>query len=265
MTPVDDGHESVEQENERLIAELAAALARDAEDRATVVIGILQDVTEQKLAEEALRNLSRRLIAAQEEERSRIARELHDGICQMLALLSINLDQFNRSHPNAARLGGIRDRIDEVERLAADVRRMSYDLAPLRLEQLGLKTAIRLLCRDLAKTSKIEIDCEVQEVPAHIPRAVSLCLYRVLQEALQNAIRHSGADKANVAVKMTEGELQMAVTDNGRGFETAAPRITASAGLANMRERVRAVSGRFLIESSLGGGTRLDVRVPCSH
>jgi PAS domain S-box-containing protein len=247
------------------IRHAAEAAERDAKGRATVVIGILQDVTEQKLAEEALRNLSRRLIAAQEEERSRLARELHDGICQTLALLSINLDQFNRSHPDAAQLGGIRDLIDEVERLAADVRRMSHDLAPLRLEQLGLKTAIRLLCRDLTKTSKIAIYCEVHEVSAHIPRAVSLCLYRVIQEALQNTIKHSGASNANVTVKMTEGGLLMTVTDNGRGFETAAPRITAAAGLANMRERVRAVSGRFLIESSLGAGTRIDVRVPCSY
>jgi signal transduction histidine kinase len=245
------------------IRHAAEAAERDAEGRAILVIGILEDVTEQKLAEEALRNLSRRLIAAQEEERSRVARELHDGICQALVLLSIDLDPLSKSNPDGAQLENVGNLAAQVEQLMADVRRISHNLSPLRLEQLGLEAAIRALCGDFEGASKTTIDYELRDIPAHTPYGVSLCLYRVLQEALQNVIKHSGATNANVAVKLTGGELQMAVIDNGHGFDRTAPRIAASAGFANMRERVRSVSGRFLIESSPGAGTRIDVRVPC--
>jgi PAS domain S-box-containing protein len=226
--------------------------------------GADSDITDRWLAEEGLRNLSRRLIVAQEEERSRVARELHDGFCQTLALLSIKLDLLRQSPPEsaAARRASFDDLSDEVKRLSADVRRMSHDLHPMRLEQLGLEAAIRGLCNDLTSAGPIAIENDLRQIPHDAPSTVALCLFRVLQETLQNVVKHSGATRANVLVRRAGDGLQMVVTDNGRGFDTTAPRITASAGLANMRERVSSVSGRFALASKPGAGTRIEVWVP---
>jgi signal transduction histidine kinase len=205
------------------------------------------------------------LITVQEEERSRLARELHDGICQSLALLAIKLDRLGRSHsPSGTLLApDVRELSDQMKRLAGDVRRLSHDLTPLTLEQLGLESAIRGLCEDLSKACRFGIDCHLRHIPGDAPRAVSLSAFRVVQEALQNVIKHSDATRANVSIECDGGELRIGVTDNGRGFDTRAPMVSASTGLANMRERVRAVGGSFAVESSPGLGTRIDARIPC--
>jgi len=222
------------------------------------------DVTGRWLAEEALRNLTRRVLVVQEEERARVARELHDGFCQTLALLSLKLDLLGKSTPGSAagQRARVQDLTDEVKRLAADVRRMSHDLHPMRLEQLGLESAIRGMCNDLSGASPLAIRYDLRDIPRDMPYGPALCLFRVLQEALQNVVRHSGATQVQVTVSRDADDLRMVVADDGRGFDTTAPRITVSAGIANMRERVSSVSGRFVIESRPGGGTRIDVRVP---
>jgi PAS domain S-box-containing protein len=223
------------------------------------------DVTERWLAEQGLRNLSRRLLVVQEEERTRVARELHDGLCQTLALLSIKLDVFAQSPPRLAadRRASLHELSEQVKRLTEDVRRVSHDLHPIRLELLGLEATIRGLCKEVSATCALTVTTDLAAASVEAPYAVAVCLFRVVQEALQNVVKHSHATCASVTVTPEDGGLRMVVADNGHGFDTQAPLVTASAGLANMRERVHVLGGRFVVDSRPGAGTRIEVHVPC--
>jgi signal transduction histidine kinase len=249
------------------IRHVAEALERDASGRAVRVVGILQDVTDQKLAEDALHNLSKRLIGAHEEERARVSRELHDGLSQSLALIAIKLDVLRQSAPATGRAyrRNITEILETVNHLSTDVHRISRDLHPMRLEQQGLEAAIRGLCRELLSAGSTAIEYELRDIPRDLPWDVALCLYRVLQEALHNVLKHSRATAVKVSAWRDGAELRLAVADNGVGFSPTAPRIAVSAGLANMRVRVSSVAGRIHLESAHGKGTRIEVAVPVAE
>ncbi|MGE5361187.1 MAG: PAS domain S-box protein [Bacteroidales bacterium] len=223
----------------------------------------LTDISDRKAAEAAMRDLSGRLIDAQEAERSRVARELHDDFSQRLALLAVNLDLLRQTIPGAsvetvqASVNGLHV---QVQALAKDVRRMSHDLHPARLTQLGLAAAVRGLCADVSGAHRLKIDCAIRDVPREVPPAVALCVYRVAQESLQNVIKHSGASAARVELTAADGELCLVVSDRGCGFDATAARRADSLGLANIRERVRLISGRLAIDSAPGRGTRIELR-----
>jgi PAS domain S-box-containing protein len=222
------------------------------------------DVTERRMSEQALRDLSGKLINAQEEERLRLAREIHDDFCQRLALLAINTSLLGQSPPASIEtLQTVLSRqYDEINALANDAHRMSHDLHPARLEQLGLGAAMGALCRDLATAHELAIAFEPGDLPPCVPPVLALCLYRVTQEALQNVVKHSGATTANVELTCRDGDLCLVVRDDGVGFDVAAAERTATLGLANMRERVRSISGRFSIACAPGEGTRIEVCAP---
>jgi len=228
------------------------------------VIGVVRDETERKHTEQALRDLTGRLIEAQETERARLARQLHDDFSQRLALLAVNLHLLRGALPETA--AKLREAVNGlhagVQELARDVRRMSQDLHPARLEQLGLVSAVRGLCADLSASRGLPIRCDARDVPLDLPGDVALCLYRVAQEALQNVIRHASAGSALVELTGGTEDVRLAVTDDGRGFDPAATRRKDALGLANMRERMRSISGRLTIESRPGRGTRVEVRAP---
>lgn len=228
--------------------------------------GAIVDITKLKTAEEAIHDLSSKLMNAQEKERARLARELHDDLSQSIALLSIQLGTLRNEPKDIQYVKGQLDQfVDGVEQLALDVHRISHELHPARLTQLGLETALHGLCHELSAAHSLEIEFEAERLPRELPQEISLCLYRVTQESLQNVIKHSGAAAARVSVKLLDGEVFLAVSDNGDGFDPAAAKSKEALGLISIDERVRAVDGEAKVISTVGTGTRIEVRVPVTE
>jgi PAS domain S-box-containing protein len=227
-------------------------------------IGSAIDITDQKLAQEALEKISGRLIEAQEEERSRIARELHDDICQRLALLSIELEQVNRRPTDSAAISDqrLRDVREHCLGIASDVQSLSHKLHSSKLEYLGVVAAIRGFCKEFAKQHEVSIEFTDWNVPKNLPRDISLCLFRVAQEALNNAVKYSGVVQFTVELRGLPTEVQLEVRDAGAGFEMEDVKSSRGLGLVSMEERVHLVNGRFSIESKPGAGTRIVATVP---
>src|SRR5271165_5026249 len=193
----------------------------DAAGKTVVARAASLDITTRKQAEEAARDLSGRLIYAQEAERMRLARDLHDDLSQSLALLSVELEMFGQSPP--ADRGQISGRMQEfsaqMKRLSADVHRLSHELHPAKLEQLGLVAAVRGFCKEFAVAHEMAIEFADRPVPRTVPEATALCLYRIAQEALHNVVKHSGGTAARVELAMEGGELRLAIADDGVGFD----------------------------------------------
>jgi PAS domain S-box-containing protein len=226
-------------------------------------IGSCIDVTERKLAEEALSSVSQRLIEAQEQERKRIAGELHDDICQRLALLALGLDQLQQGSPE--RPAEVRNRTDELRKQASeivtDLQSLSHELHSARLEFLGLAAAMREFCKEFAKEQEAEINFQTHDLPGPLPPDISLGLFRVLQEALHNAAKHSGVRHFQVRLCGTAGEIHLTVADFGKGFDTETVKKNRGIGLLTMEERLRILKGTFSIESRPNGGTTIHARV----
>src|SRR6478736_3159970 len=181
---------------------------------------------------------------AQEKERARLARELHDDLSQSISLLSVQLTLL-RNEPRD--LDYVQDQLDQsisdIERLSRDVRRISHELHPAILDQLSLEAALKNFCSDLAAAHSVRIDFEAEDLPRDLPLDISLCLYRVTQESLQNVIKHSAATSAKVRIVSVDGKVHLVVSDNGNGFDSASAKIKDALGLINIDERVRAVKG----------------------
>jgi signal transduction histidine kinase len=216
-------------------------------------------MTEAHQTQESLRLKARNLIDAQEQERARIGRELHDDINQRLALLAIELGQL-QEHPVdvASRVQQIRQRIDEISR---DVQSLSHDLHPSKLEYLGVVAGMRSWCNEFAERQGMEIDFET-DVSSRIPAEVGVCLFRVLQESLHNAAKHSGVKHIGVRLAERSYAVHLMVSDSGTGFDLEPAMLGKGLGLTSMRERVRLVNGTITIESKPMGGTTIHVRVP---
>jgi PAS domain S-box-containing protein len=226
--------------------------------------GASADVTERTQAEAALSDLSGRLIDAQEAERARLARELHDGLSQDLALQAVELDVIGQRPPAAAVeiTSRMRELSAQMKKLSAEVHRISHDLHPAKLTQLGLTSAIGELCNTTSSVHQIPTSFDHNIIPRSLPLAVALCLYRVAQESIRNAVKHSGAKRLGVELNLDQNEIRLCVADNGSGFEVESQRGSKSLGLISMRERVRLVRGFIRIESNVGQGTRVTVRIP---
>jgi PAS domain S-box-containing protein len=220
---------------------------------------ILQDVTDRKQADAVLADMSRKLIEAQEQERVRIGRELHDDINQRLAMLAIELEQL-QGNPSQVeqRVAEIRKGVAEISN---DVQALSHDLHSSKLEYLGVVAGIRSWCKEFAERQRIEIDFR-SDVSSVLPFEVGLSLFRVLQEALHNAIKHSGVGRVEVQLREAAGEIHLVVRDSGRGFDLEPALQGKGLGLTSMRERVRLVNGTIAIESKPMGGTSIHVGVP---
>ena len=224
-------------------------------------IGSAIDVTEQKLAQEALEKVSGRLIEAQEKERSRIARDLHDDICQRLALVSMELEQANRNgFPPATKehLERIRQQCSEI---TGDIQSLSHQLHSSKLQYLGLVAAVRGMCREFAKKHEVSIEFACDNVP-RLPSDISLCLFRVAQEALHNAVKYSATTQFAVELSTGANEVRLEVKDTGAGFHVEEARRNGGLGLVSMQERVHLAHGRLNVESSPGKGTRIIAVVP---
>ena len=217
---------------------------------------------ERKQAEEAARALSGRLISAQEDERSRLARELHDDVTQRLALLAIDAGRQEHILSRASGGDAMRSMREGLVRLSEDVHALSYRLHPSILEDLGLVEALKSEGQYFSDMGSTRVDVTAQEIREQPPRDVALCLFRVAQEALQNVARHSGASAVQVALRPLNGGLQLAVRDDGKGFDTTRQRARPSLGLASMRQRIDQVAGQLQIDSDLGHGTTVLAWVP---
>ena len=187
-----------------------------------------------------LRRGNRETIEAQEEERVRIARELHDDICQRLALLSMELEQAVRSSNGSN--GAPNQKIEEIRQhcaeIAGDVQALSHKLHSSKLDYLGVVAAIRSFCREFCQQYDVVIQFTEENVPTFLPRDISLSLFRVTQEALQNALKHSGVSQFSVTLLGAANEIQLEVSDEGAGFDVEAALREKGLGLVSMQERV---------------------------
>ena len=227
--------------------------------------GTVQDVTERKLAEEALSGVNGRLIEAQESERARIARDLHDDIGQRLALLAMALAEAKGLLPDSP--GGEGPAcLDALQKLtteiSADVQALSHELHPPRLLHLGLVAAMRGFCEELSGQKSNSIDFRDENVPGSVPPDVSLCLFRVLQEGLHNAVRHSQVRHFDVHLRGTGDAVDLTIRDEGVGFDVDEATRGVGLGLTSMKERLKLVGGELFIESQSTRGTTVLARAP---
>jgi PAS domain S-box-containing protein len=225
---------------------------RDATGQLTGMAWIVRDISDHKRAEEVLSSVNRRLIEAQEHERARIGRELHDDIGQQVAVLSWQL----RDHPKEVQ--------DQASKIATDIHTLCYQLHPARLELLGLVESLKALCRELGEQGNVEVVFHAHNVPEQVAPNAALPLFRVAQEALHNAVKHSGVRHFSVRLWAADGCIHLVISDPGVGFDVAASDFSPGIGLVTMRERIKAVQGVVVVESQVGHGTTVQARVPLS-
>ena len=264
----------------RLESEEIVALTRDGERRVVLVnagsvvdaegnllhsTNVHVDITERKRAEEALSKVSQRLIEAQEKERTRIARELHDDFSQRMALLHLSLEQFEQEN-TAGFSSKARQQLNNISEIASEISSnihdLSHQLHPSKLDTLGLMASVRGLCREFSEQPKLQVQFVHEDIPGPIPKDVTLCLFRIVQEALRNVVKHSGASEATVELSGRGDRIDLCISDAGVGFETESAKAAAGLGLVSMRERLRLVGGDIVIESEPSHGTRLHAHVP---
>ncbi len=227
-------------------------------------IGSCVDITERKTSAESLKTLTGRLINAQDEERTRIARDLHDDFSQRLALQCIELEQLRKILPESEIEGRARllVMLKGAKAMSSDLRSLSHQLHSSRLEFIGLLPALSGLCNEITEKYKIEVRFAGCELPVDIPKDVALCLFRVTQEALGNVVKHSQAAQATVELRLKANTVHLRVADNGKGFNSDVSNLGAGIGLIGMTERLRLVGGQLTVRSEPMRGTEIQAEVP---
>ena len=233
------------------------------EGRPSMLRGVDIDITERKFADQAIHELSGRLINSREEERSRIARELHDDVSQKLAIMCLEIDLLR---PFATNNEAAEVQVDKLaqgaKNLFQDVHRISHELHPATLEQLGLLQSLEKLCRDISASGAVTVEFTSEGASFEVPNDIALCLYRVAQEALQNVVKHSNANIAKVKLALRNQQISITISDEGTGFDQQDAGNYASLGLVSMRERILSVGGAISIRSVAGAGTSVEATVP---
>jgi PAS domain S-box-containing protein len=225
---------------------------------------ILRDVTDREQAEAALADIGRRLVRAEEQERTRIARELHDDIGQRLALLTVELSQLPshfESLPDEVS-NHLRELQKQTTEIASDVQSLSHKLHSSKLEYLGIATAMKGFCRELAAQKNVEIAFVHDTIDRTVPADISLCLFRVLQEGLSNATKHSGARRFQAELRESSNAIDLMIQDSGSGFDVQEAMKTSGLGLISMSERLKLLGGNLSIESQPQQGTTIRAHVP---
>lgn len=250
---------------------LTASAVPDASGKVSYGIAQVIDITARKNAEATLRrdqeelhSLAGRLITVQEEERKRIARELHDDINQRIALLAIRLESLKLRPPDseAETSRCIEEIRQHVSDLGTDIQEMSHRLHSSKLDYMGLEPASAGFCRELSERQHVEIDFRSQNVSKNLSKEISLCLFRVLQEALQNALKHSGSRSFQVSLQGGANGIELTVQDSGAGFDLVKAIGGHGLGLTSMQERLKLVDGQLFIDSRPRRGTTIHARVP---
>ena len=227
------------------------------------ILILAEDITRRKQMEEALSDMSRKLIESQEQERVRIARELHDDINQRLALVAIGLGQLRKRRKDLP--SEVRGHVQELQQMTSDISSnvyaLSHELYSLIPDSLGLARGMKSWCREFGGRRKMEINFKSHDLP-RLPQEISLCLFRILQEGLHNAAKHSGVKRVEVQLAENSGEIHLIVSDSGKGFDVESAMRSRGLGLTSMLERVRLVSGTIVIDSKPLAGTTIHARVP---
>jgi signal transduction histidine kinase len=225
-----------------------------------LIFALVNNLDKRRRAEEVARELGKKLLKAEEAERTRVARELHDDITQRLARLAIDAGGLD-SENQTARVVITRGVRDELVRLSEDVHALAYKMHPSLLQRLGLAKSLRVECERFSRQESISVDLEIGEIPAQIPHDTALCLVRVTQEALTNVGRHAQSKTAVVSLRTAKDGLELKVTDTGIGFNPGVDSQT-SLGFASMKERVRLLEGKLTVDSTPNQGTMVRAWVP---
>jgi PAS domain S-box-containing protein len=228
------------------------------------ILILAEDISRRKQMEEALSGMSRKLIEAQEQERTWIAREMHDDINQRLSLAAMELDRQGQNlQASADELRwSMAEVYKQISELSSDIHLMSHRLHSLKLDSLGLAAAAKSFCCEIAKRQDVEVEFSSARVPRKLPEAISLCLFRVLQEALQNAVTHSGVRCFRVSLVGSTSQVALTVSDGGCGFRTEEVLRKGGLGLTSMKERLNLVGGKFEIDAKPSRGTIIRAFVP---
>ena len=233
----------------------------------TGYVGSCLDITDTKNVDHALANVSGRLIEAQEQERSHLARELHDDINQRLALLAIELEQLRLDPPNARK--ELVKRVDSLQQatleISRDVQTLSHELHSSKLDFLGIVPAFSSFCREFSQKKNVEVHFTHAGIPSAVAGDISLCLFRVLQEASCNVVKHSGARRFDVELRGTDNHLRLNIRDAGIGFDVSTAITARGLGLISMRERLHLVGGTLSIRSRTPHGTEIVADVTLNH
>ncbi|MGB7439038.1 MAG: PAS domain S-box protein [Candidatus Acidiferrum sp.] len=227
---------------------------------------IYQDITERRKSEEKLVTLRNRLVRAQEEERARIARDLHDDAGQRLALLSIDLEQLKQASMKlkSSLTQQLEMLVQAASEITSDVHNVSRRLHPSQVELLGLAAALSNFCKDFAAHNGMEIEFVNSGLSQKPPQDAALCLFRVAQEAIRNVQKHSGTHRALVRLDEVAGSMRLRISDEGEGFDPESPDFTQGLGLLSMEERLHSLGGELFIHSRRGGGTCIEACIPVS-
>lgn len=221
-------------------------------------------MAEARRAQESLRWISGRLIEAHEEERSRIARELHDDLSQRMALLQVSVQQFEQGSTELSSTA--RQKLHNVAEIATDVSSNLHDLShrlhPSKLDVLGLVPSLTGFCREFSESHQLPVYFAHDHIQSQIPKDVALCMFRIVQEAVRNAAKHSGANEVNVELSGFGDRIELRVSDSGVGFDPQSEKGRRGLGLLSMSERLRLIGGDLTVESEPSHGTRIRVRVP---
>jgi signal transduction histidine kinase len=239
-----------------------------------IALAFVTDISSRTHAEEEIRRnqrelraLNARLTSLQEESRKQLARELHDVLTQQVGVLGAEVDEFQQrwdhfTEAMRSTFGHVQEGINE---LAANVHDVSRRLHPATLYELGLAAALDAECLSFSRQHGIGASVrKAAGVPRHLPDQAGLALYRIAQEAMRNAAQHARATRVRLTLRMYEGDLILAVADNGRGFDPDRVRRKGGLGLVSMEERARSVNGSLRVHSRRGGGTEVEARVPLS-
>jgi PAS domain S-box-containing protein len=254
----------VRRDGKQIWGRLNVSILRSSEGP-SLVFAMVEEITERKQAEEELSRMTRRLLEAQEQERARIARDLHDDFNQRLAMLAIGIDQLREDLPNPS--SGVVRRLDELRKqtleISEDVQALAHELHSPKLDYLGVAAAMNSFCRVFSERQNVKIDFSDEGLTT-VPREISLCLFRVLQEALQNALKHSGVRHFTVELRGAPDAVQLTVRDSGVGFDPDVVVQRSGLGLTSMKERLKLVDGIVSIDSQANRGTTIQARVPLS-
>ncbi|HXJ88415.1 MAG TPA: histidine kinase [Candidatus Binatia bacterium] len=221
-----------------------------------LIVILAFEMQRRKNADSAVRELNGRLINACEEERKRIARELHDDIGQRLSLICLDLDVIQQDLVMKKRTkpADLTEPLEELSEVITDIHNLSHQLHSSKLQALGLAAALKEVCRQLARQHEVDVQLTIDHAPFPLSEEIGLCFYRVAQEALNNSVKHSGSARVDVRLDTQDGVLTMTIKDYGGGFD---PSVTRKGlGLATMSERVRLVRGTLQVTSVLGRNGR---------
>jgi PAS domain S-box-containing protein len=252
----------ITKSGKRLTISLSVSPVRDGSGVLVGSARIARDISLQKRAEEALSSVGGRLIEAQEQERTRIARELHDDIGQRIALLTIALGTVGDEMPALDKRKQALQLQRQASEIASDIQVLSHKLHSPKVELLGFATGMRLFCREFGDLHKARVNFTADDLPDSLPSNISTCFFRVMQEALQNAAKHSGVRQFDVEIRIERDDLHLVVRDHGAGFDVEAARRGRGIGLISMSERLRLIDGELSIISQPRHGVTVHARAP---